>query len=76
MWHRQLLDAMTQPTEARKAVISEPLRQTLRAYLEFRHTFRHAYSFELKWEKMAGLVQNCEQTLLRLEAELDAFLKN
>jgi hypothetical protein len=48
MWHRQLLDAMTQLAAMRKAAISESLRQTLRAYLDFRHTFRQAYSFELK----------------------------
>ena len=75
-WHRQLLDSMTQPGPARPAVISGPLRKMLRDYLDFRHVFRQAYTFELRWEKMAGLVQECEKTLRQLEFELDAFLES
>ena len=58
-WHRQLLDSMSQSHAARPAVISESLRQTLRGYLDFRHVFRNAYSFDLQWEKMAGLILAC-----------------
>ena len=47
-WHRELLDAMTGPTQARGAVISLPLRGQLREYLGFRHVFRQAYSFQLR----------------------------
>ncbi len=74
-WHRELLDMMTRPSEAREAVISETLRDRLREYLGFRHVFRQAYSFQLKWEKMSSLVLECEDTLRRLETELDAFLR-
>lgn len=43
------------------------------AYLQFRHVFRHAYLFHLRWEKMAPLVLHCEQLLADLEAALDLF---
>ncbi len=74
-WHRELLDSMAQSGTGRPAVISPSLRETLRGYLDFRHVFRQAYTFELRWEKMAGLVQESEETLNRLESELDIFFK-
>lgn len=72
-WHRELLDAMGQPGRARPAVISKGLIERLDAYLDFRHFFRHAYIFSLRWERMKGLALGCEDTLRQLEAELDSF---
>ena len=69
-WHRELLDAMTIPGEARAAVISPPLRDRLREYPRFRHVFRQAYSFQLRWDKMSSLALECDETLRLLEAEL------
>ena len=47
--HRELLVAMTQPAVSSVSVISEVLASRLEEYLNFRHVFRHAYSFELQW---------------------------
>ncbi|MBL8187280.1 MAG: hypothetical protein JNK38_04700 [Acidobacteria bacterium] len=69
-WHRSLLDLITRPGSARTAVISTPLRDKLREYLRFRHVFRQAYSFDLRWDKMGTLVLACVETLRLLEAEL------
>lgn len=74
-WHRELLDSMTDPGLARAAVISMPLRDRLREYLRFRHVFRQAYLFQLRWDKMSSLVLGCDETLRLLEAELDDFLQ-
>lgn len=74
-WHRELLEAMTVSTGRRPAVISGGLRDSLSEYLQFRHFFRHAYTFELRWDKMRSLVLGCEATLVRLEDELDKFLR-
>jgi hypothetical protein len=71
--HSGLLDQMTRPTNLRPAVISEDLHERLDAYLDFRHMFRHAYAFDLKWRKMRDLVLHLEETLDRLDAELEAF---
>ena len=75
IWHRQLLDAMTHSSLSRPEVISTSLRDLLRMYLDFRHVFRHAYTFELRWEKMAGLVFDCKKVVLQLQTELDIFFK-
>lgn len=75
-WHTELLEAMTRPTPHRAAVLSESLCECLRNYLDFRHLFRHAYPFELRWSKMAPLVLECEAILRRLETELDAFAES
>lgn len=75
-WHRQLLDVMAASTRVRGALISESLRDTLSEYLAFRHVFRQAYSFDLRWEKMSALVLNCEATFRLLETELEAFLQS
>lgn len=73
LWHSRLLESMSEATDRRPAVISESLRSTLRGYLSFRHVFRHAYSFELRWTKMAGLVLETDQTLRLLEERLSGF---
>lgn len=73
-WHRDILNSMASETPGRSAVISGDLRKRLKPYLEFRHFFRHAYTFLLKWERMLPLVLDCERTMCLLEADIDAFL--
>jgi hypothetical protein len=75
-WHRDLLQSMIHPGESRPAVITEEMYRRLKEYLDFRHVFRQAYSFELQWDKMKPLVLNCEQVLLDLETELNVFLQS
>lgn len=74
-WHSDLLGAMAEPTQIRPATISPELRDRLREYLNFRHVFRHAYSFNLRWEKMAHLVLECEKTWSEFEAQVKTFLE-
>lgn len=71
--HSELLLSMSKSTKARPAVISKELLDVLDIYLDFRHVHRHAYTFELKWRKMSGLVLHCEETLDRLQGELEKF---
>jgi hypothetical protein len=71
--HSDLLAAMTQSTAKRPPVISEELQIRLSAYLSFRHVFRHAYSFQLEWEKMRDLVLGSHATWRQLQSELDHF---
>jgi len=74
-WHKVLLEAMALPGPQRPAVISASLVGILAGYLKFRHFFRGAYPFLLRWDDMAELVNSCQDVLGRLESELDAFLK-
>ena len=74
LWHRRLLDQMAEATSVRPAVLTEDLRSTLRLYLDFRHVFRHSYTFDLRWDKMREPVLQCDQTLTALRESLEGFL--
>ena len=71
--HSDLLTAMTRPTASRPPVISTESHIRLSAYLSFRHVFRHAYSFQLEWDKMRDLVLQSQATWQQLQTELDRF---
>ena len=76
VWHRRLLDQMSEPTGDRPAVLTEDLRSRLRPYLDFRHVFRHSYTFDLRWNKMRELVLHCDETLTALRDSLGGFLSD
>ena len=71
--HSDLLTQMSQPIANRPAVTSETMQVRLSAYLSFRHVFRHAYSFQLEWDKMSELVVQSQATWQDLQAELERF---
>ena len=73
-WHSDLLERMTQATPTRPAVISAELSGVLQEYLDFWHVFRHAYSFQIQWGKMAHLVLGLESLLDSLDGEITGFL--
>jgi hypothetical protein len=76
IWHRTLLNTMALPGASRPPVISQNLKDALRGYLDFRHVFRHAYTFDLHWGKMADLVNGCNNVYLQLAEELNVFLSH
>ncbi|MBZ5542797.1 MAG: hypothetical protein LAO07_03850 [Acidobacteriia bacterium] len=75
-WHRELLASMAERAAARPPVISPDLGARLMEYLQFRHFFRHAYSFLLQWSKMRPLIAGCEDTLAKFRAEIESFLRH
>lgn len=74
-WHSKLLDGMVLKTSKRPSVISKSLRDQLDIYLQFRHVFRHSYSFNLQWGKMKQLVFECNELFNMLQKELITFLE-
>ena len=76
MWHSHLLDLMAQPLPNHPPVISATLQDRLRLYMNFRHVFRHAYSFDLQWQKMSELVHQCDEILSLVETDLANFLRS
>lgn len=56
--HQELLKQMALKKEYRNEIINEEIYLSLREYATFRHFYRHAYSFQLNWEKMKPLVEN------------------
>jgi hypothetical protein len=75
-WHRELLASMAERATGRPPVLSPELAARLMEYLQFRHFFRHAYSFLLQWSKMRPLVAGCEDTLAEFRAEIESFLRH
>jgi hypothetical protein len=73
-WHRRLLIQMGNARDDRPPVISGELSERLQPYLQFRHVFRNAYSFQLHWEKMQPLALHCEETFASLRAEISSFI--
>ncbi len=73
-WHQELLASMASGNYSPPPVISESLRTKLRPYLDFRHFFRHCYSFQIRWAKMEGLVQKHEPVFKQFQGELKEFL--
>ncbi len=73
-WHRTLLDAMTQKTTCRPAVISEDCRDNLADYLAFRHKFRHGYGWQLDASKVALKLTALPQIIDKTRGEIVLFL--
>jgi hypothetical protein len=72
-WHSELIERMATPSKKRPALLSDALNERLQEYLDFRHVFRHAYTFDLKWAKMKHLAVECVAVLQKLEKELETF---
>ena len=69
--HVNLLEQMSQGREGvRPAVINEVLKLRLRDYLSFRHFFRHAYGYELRWHEMYLKLVIMPDTLEMLRQQL------
>lgn len=73
--HQELLHQMASENSFRHEVISEDLYLKLREYATFRHFYRHAYSFQLNWEKMKPLVDNINSVWEETKNTMLSFLK-
>jgi len=57
-FHQELLLQMASKTDKREKILNEDLYLKLREYAAFRHFYRHAYSFQMNWEKMRPLLDD------------------
>lgn len=74
--HQELLHQMASENSYRKEIINEALYLELRDYGTFRHFYRHAYSFQLNWEKMKPLVDNLFEVWKDTKDSLENFINN
>lgn len=72
--HQELLHQMASENNKRSEVLNEDLYLKLREYATFRHFYRHAYSFQLNWEKMKPLIENIH-LVWRGKRRFEIFLK-
>lgn len=73
--HQELLRQMLISTDKRGPIIDECIYINLREYATFRHFYRHAYSFQMNWEKMRGLVENIHLIWKDLKQSLEKICK-
>lgn len=72
--HQELLHQMASENDVRDNIINEALYLSLREYATFRHFYRHAYSFQLNWEKMQPLVDNIHSIWKEVKQSLENFI--
>ena len=76
-WHADLLKRMRLEINGyRPAVIDDELYSLLNDFRGFRHVFRHAYTFELDWERERLVASRLTRTADLLERQVGTFLAN
>ena len=74
-WHADLLKRMRLEVKGyRPAVIDDELYTLLNDFRGFRHVFRHAYTFELDWERERLVASRFTRTAALLEQQVETFL--
>jgi uncharacterized protein YutE (UPF0331/DUF86 family) len=73
-WHKELLKQMTRELQGvRPAVLTKELAAVLEDYLEFRHFFRHSYSYDVDWDELKPKAENLKPIFEKFEAALQQF---
>ena len=72
--HQELLHQMASENSKRNEILNEELYLKLREYATFRHFYRHAYSFQLNWEKMSPLINNLQIVWNEVKLNLKNFI--
>lgn len=72
--HQELLHQIASKNNRRNEIIDEKLYLKLREYATFRHFYRHAYSFQLNWEKMKPLVNSIHIVWKEVKLSLEKFI--
>lgn len=74
-WHHELLNQMARATEKRPALLSAQSPAILKEYLDFRHFFRHAYSFSLDWNRCGNLIQTLPEVWAQVRNDFGTFIE-
>jgi hypothetical protein len=75
-WHMELLEKAFLSDENRKQIFSDKLKETAEEYLKFRHFIRHAYGFQLEWERMEDLMKGVENFWGTLKEDINNFIRS
>lgn len=74
-WHKDILKSMQSAHDNRKRIISETTGDRLLEYMMFRHFYRHAYGFQLDWNKMKHLINGMSGLWESLKTEINYFIE-
>jgi hypothetical protein len=73
-WHIELLERAFITTENERTIFRNELREPLNEYLKFRHFIRHAYGFQLEWERMEDLTKELDGIWIKVKEDITAFI--
>lgn len=73
-WHSELFADMFSKSEKHEPVLPQDLFQPLKEYLGFRHVFRHAYGYELDWQRLKPLFSNLIENWTAVRYSLNQFM--
>lgn len=75
-YHKELLRKMTLQIEGvRPALLSEEAFKALDELRAFKHFFRHAYAYELKYQKIKLVLESADRVKDLYKGEIERFLK-
>lgn len=72
--HQELLHQMASENDSRNEILNEKLYFKLREYATFRHFYRHAYSFQLDWDKMKSLIEDVHSVWKEVKQALENLI--
>jgi hypothetical protein len=75
-WHRTLFEMAFGNNSKDLKIIRGDIKERLGEYLSYRHFIRHSYTSELRWNEMAPLVKELEETWKMVKMDFEAFINN
>jgi len=75
-WHMELLDKAFVAEENRTPIFTNKIKEVMEEYLKFRHFIRHAYGFQLEWERMEELINGLDDFWIIIKEDINKFLGN
>jgi hypothetical protein len=73
-WHKQLIDQLFDLKENEKLIFPLSLKDTIDNYRNFRHFYRHSYTFHLEWKEMDYLVTGLLSNWKTIKTYLKKYL--
>jgi len=75
-WHKTVFEMAFGNNSKKIKIINDDIKEKLEEYLSYRHFIRHSYSSELKWNEMAPLVKELDETWKIIKSDFEMFIKN
>ena len=72
-WHSELLKSMFTATETRPPLFEKKLYDQLVDYMGFRHFFRHAYGYHLRWDLIKPLLMNIKENWNTVKSNIETL---
>jgi len=75
-WHVSIFERAFEATEKRQIIFNKNYKEKLKDFLSFRHFFRHAYSHNVKWDKLKPLFYDVNNIWKEITKDINEHIKN